>query len=173
MSNTVDPKRVQDLVRLLQDMTAGYEQLAELVQGKIDAMKQADIETMRRAAAQERELAEKLNAKEGLRRQVVDAIGEQLGLAPRSARVMTMSQLGSKLARAQRSALAEVGLKLRDTVARVAKVNRVAGVIGRGIHGHLDADFQSITTTDEPPVGYSGDGGLVGSGDNRLFDAVG
>lgn len=173
MSKTADPKRVQDLIRLLEDMTAGYEQLAEFVQGKIDAMRQADIETMRFSAGQERELAETLNAKEGLRRQVVDAIGEQLGLAPKTARVMTMSQLGARLARAQRSALTEVSLKLRDTMARVAKVNRVAGVIGRGILGHLDAVFQSITATVEPPVGYAGDGGLVGFGDNRLFDAVG
>ena len=45
MSKTVDPKRVQDLVLLLQDMTAGYEQLAELVQEY--ASRLADVPRLR------------------------------------------------------------------------------------------------------------------------------
>lgn len=173
MARTVEPKRLADLNRLLGSLRKMQGQLLTLVQAKIDAMKRADIPTMRELSERERALARRLQEREGLRFQLMDAIGKELGLPAQKVRALPVSQLASRLPQQQQASLLDAAEKLRNVMSRVAQANRVAGAISREIVGHLKWVFASVKPQDEKPTGYSGDGALVAATDNRIFNAIG
>ena len=173
MRRHVEPKYLRDLLRLLDGLQRLHGQLLTLIRSKIDAMRRAEISAMRELSEQEQTLARRLEEREGLRRQLMDAIGEQLGLPPRAARALSVSQLASRLPEGQRADLLDTAGKLREAVAKVAQANRVAGAISREILTHLKWVFASVRPADVRPVGYSGDGEAVGTLDARIFETVG
>jgi hypothetical protein len=103
----------------------------------------------------------------------MDAIGAQMGLPSRQARTMTASQLADRLAKPQGEELLAVVGRLRETMAQVARVNRVAGAVSCGILGHLKAIFDSVTALAGKPQGYSGTGRAIGVCGARLIETVG
>ena len=109
-------------MRLMAEMETAYLALAETVQAKITAMRRADRDGMRRQAEREQELVAQLSGREGLRRQLMDAIGKELGMSSTAARLMTATQLAARLPERSRAALQERVCGLREAAARVAKV---------------------------------------------------
>lgn len=169
----IDTKRINNLVRLLEEIAGAYHELGGLVQKKTDAMKRADLPGMRSAMVEEQGLVRRLNECEGLRRQMMDAIGQRLGLPSKLARTVSASQLAIHLPEPEGQRLLAVAERLKETMARVARINRVAAGISREILGHLKAVFSAVTSVGEEPVGYSGTGAPVGVGEARLIEAVG
>ncbi|MGB2986517.1 MAG: flagellar protein FlgN [Phycisphaerae bacterium] len=173
MTKAIEPKRLQDLLRLFSSLRKLQEHLLALVQSKIDAMRRADIPAMRELDERERAIAKRLHQREGLRRQLMDAIGEEMGLPPQTARALTVSQLASRLPGPQRPGLLNAAEKLREAASKATQVNRVAGVISREILNHLKWVFASVKPADGEPVGYAGDGALVAPAETRIFETVG
>ncbi|MFQ5412876.1 MAG: flagellar export chaperone FlgN [Phycisphaerae bacterium] len=171
-TSTLD-RRVRDLVMLLTDLTELHEGLFTIIESKTGAMRAADLNGMRAAAVQERALAKRIQDREGLRRQLMDRIGDVLAMAPGQARTMTTTQLLSRVPTAQRQALSDAVAALREAVVNVARVNRVAAGIARGVLGHFRSVFASVTAGEERPTGYSQSGGVVATPDRQIFNAVG
>ncbi len=173
MTRGVVPKRLRDLVKLLGSLQRLQGQLLILIQSKIDAMKRADIPAMRDLNDQEQTVVKQLQERDGFRRQLMDAIGEELGLPPRSARALSVSQLASRLPEPARTNLLDAAGRLRGAVSQVAQANRVAGAVSREILNHLKWVFASVRPAEGKPVGYSGQGVPVGPCDTRILETVG
>lgn len=173
MTRGMVPKRLRDLVKLLGSLQRLQGQLLILIQSKIDAMKRADIPAMRDLNDQEQTVVKQLQERDGFRRQLMDAIGEELGLPSRSARALSVSQLASRLPEPARTNLLDAAGRLHRAVSQVAQTNRVAGAVSREILNHLKWVFASVRPAEEKPVGYSGQGVPVGPCDTRILETVG
>ncbi len=172
-TRTTGSTRLGDLVKLLNQIQTLYEELLALIGKKIQAMKRADLEAMRTSQASEQELTRRLHEREGLRRQLMDAIGLELGLPAPAGRTLKVSQLAARIGEAERVPLSATVDRLRSTIAKVAQANRVAGVISREIVNHLRWVFAAVQPRGETPAGYSGAGVPVCGPRPRLFEAVG
>ena len=173
MTKTIEANRLRDLLRLLDTLATMNAQLFTLIGSKIDAMKRADLHAMRECGERERDMVQQMQEREGLRRQLMDAIGEVLGLSSRSARALSVTQLASRLVDPQRAALTEAADRVRKAVFKVTQANRVAGVVSREILHHLKWIFASVRPRDEKPAGYAGDGVMVSNCGTPMFETVG
>lgn len=173
MKQEIDPKRLRDLVTLLDGLHRSHEQLLALVRSKINAMRLADVSAMRDLAEQEQTLAKRVEQREGLRRQLMDKIGEQCGLSSQASRALSVSQIASRLCDPDRTALQQAAQKLRSIVTKLAQANRVAGAISREVLTHLEWVFASVRPAGGRALAYSGSGAPVAANDTRIFETVG
>ena len=173
MRLTIEPRRLSDLIRLLGQLEQLHSELTVLVQAKIEAMKRADMKTLQEHSEREQQLVKRIQEREGLRRQLMDVIGEQLGFPPRSARLMTVSQLASRVPEDQGKAILESADGLRAAVSNVARVNRIAGIVATELMGHLRQVFAAVAPRDEKGAAYTGDGAMVARKEKRIFETIG
>jgi FlgN protein len=165
--------RVRDLVRLLDQMASLYGQMFTFIDEKLAAMRRSDDVAMTSASGKEQLLADRLAEREGLRKQLMDAVGEEIGLASKSGRRLTVSQLANRLTGADKAALLASADRLRQQVAKVSQANRVAGVVAREVVNHLRWIFAAVRPGDEKPTGYSKSGVVMSQSAGPMFDAVG
>ena len=173
MKKAIAPNRFNELLKLFGGLETLHDRLLKLIQAKIDAMKQADVVRISELTGQEQEVARRIHEREGFRRQLIDAIGEQLGLPPRAARVLSVSQLAARLPEPQHSKLLSAADGLRTRMTRVAAANRVAGAVAREIVSHLKWIFAAVRPAGDGTDGYSGKGVLLPVAETRVFDTVG
>jgi len=173
MSGTVDAKRVRDLMRLFETLKVLHEQLLTLMDSKLDAMKRADVAAMCLCGEQEQAILKRLHEREGFRAQLMDVIGEELGMNSRTARAVAVSQLAPRLAEPERTELLASADQLRAMVLRVRQANRVVGVVSREILNHLRWVFAAVRPKDEKPTCYSDEGVLVSPTGMAIFETVG
>lgn len=160
----------RDLVRLLEELTELHTELLSAVEGQVEAMSRADREDMRVAGQRTQSLTQRISVQEGLRRQLMDAIGMELGLASGLGRSLTAGQLAERIAE---PALEAAAKRLGEVVGRVARANRVSASVVGGVLGHLKEVFASITRDCREGTGYAGDGASVSAGELRILEAVG
>jgi|GEM_PF-1066997 len=165
--------KVRDLVRLLDQMRSLYAQMFAVIDEKLMAMRRSDVDAMAHAAAKERVLADRLSEREGFRKQLMDAVGDEIGLTGRSGRRLTVSQLANRLEDHHRAGLLAAADRLRKEVSKVAQANRVAGVVAREVVNHLQWVFAAVRPGEEEPSEYSKSGAVVSRSAGPLFDAVG
>jgi len=166
-------KRLNDLVRLFGALEDLQHRLVTLIQSKIDAIRKADMHTMRELFDKERDIIQHIQEREGLRCQLMDEIGKDLGLASQASRALPASQLAARLPESQRSILLDAAAKLGKAVGQVARVNRVVGRISGDVLQHLQWVFASVIPRDGKLNGYLGNGEAVTAGNQRIFEAVG
>jgi len=165
--------RLRDLVKLLGDLHGLHQELLQAVRGKTDAMRRGEIVRIQQCADIERSLVVRIQEREGLRSQLMELIGNDLGLSARSARVISASQLAKRVDEPYRERITEAAGDLKSTMAQLARENRVAGLIARDVLGHLRGIFESIGASVRRPVGYGADGALVAGADRQIIEAVG
>ncbi len=173
MTTRTEPKRLSDLLKLLEQLRLLQVKLLETVWAKVDAMKRADIAAMREQGLREERMAKELQSHEGVRRRILDRIGEELGMQPGSARALTLSQLASRVGQPHRETLLAAGQALRGLAAQVAQANRVAGVVAREVVNHLSWVFMSVRPKGDGCVGYTHGDAVASVADSRIFEAVG
>jgi hypothetical protein len=173
MNKVSKPTRLGDVLKLFDAMRRLYEQLVGLIQSKIDAMRRADVETMRQLTEQEQSVVTRLHEREGFCRQLLDALGEEIGLPPRAGRALSVSQLASHLPPSEQTGLLHASSRLREVVFKATRANRVAGVVSRELLNHAKWILGSVRPAGATPVGYSGDGALVAPVNTRIFETVG
>lgn len=166
-------RRTRDLVRLLEELKTLQERLLKLVEARIDAMKRADMSALRELTEHEEALTRRIRERDGLRRQVADAVAEETGCPPRSGRDMTVAQLAARVGEPARTLLLDAVADLRKIVLRVVRANRIASVVARELINHVSWVFASVRPAGGKLVGYSGEGAVVGSSEMRLFETVG
>ena len=166
-------KRLHDLMVLLRDIGALHRDLLQKVRDKAEAMRQGDVQAIQTCTRAEHNLVVRIQQREGLRRQLMDMIGKDLGLPAGQARTLSASKLARKLDEPHRTRVTELADQLRVCMTQLAKENRVSGTIARGVLVHLQGIFQSIGASVSSPVGYGADGSVVSGSDQRIIEALG
>jgi len=165
--------RVADLARLVVGMAEVNEQLASVLDGKIDAMRRANVEEMGGCEQREGKLVETLRERDGLRKQMMDAIGTELGLPAKAGRTLTLSQLGLRMNAGERATLSNAADRLRSAVIGARQVERVAAAVSREVLHHLQWVFAAVKPRDDRAGVYSNDGALVRGGGSAMVELVG
>ena len=173
MTRAIETKRLQDLVTVLGQLERLHEELAGLVRAKVDAMRRADMPALREHTELEQALVNRIQQREGLRRQLMDVIGEGLGLPARSARRLTVSQLVSRVPDRQREEILGAAEKLRAAVSRVARANHLAGAIACALVEHLRRVFAAVRPKCECGTAYTDEGAAVAQVGDRILEAIG
>lgn len=165
--------RIADLTRLLDTLRIQQQQLLDCIESKLDAVRRADVPAMQRLHRLEARLVKQLRECEGLRRQMMDAIGRALGWPVGAGRTLHVSKLASRAQGPDRAPLLDAAKALRDVVFRVQRANRVVGAVSRNLVDHLGAVFASVAPKADEPTGYSGSGAVVRHTGTLVFEAVG
>jgi hypothetical protein len=118
-------------------------------------------------------LPQRIRERDGLRCQLMDGVGEQLGLPPRTARSTRLSQLALRMPDSDRTVVMNAAGRLRSVVTRVAQANRIAGAASRELLNHLHWVFAAVKPRDGQPSAYSGAGAMVAASGTYFVDAVG
>lgn len=172
-ATTKERSRLADLFRLMDALASLHAELERAIVAKIEAMRRADVVCLQYAAKREQAVVERVREREGLRKQLMDAVGVELGLPAGQGRKLTISKLASKLTESSRVALWRHADTLRRSVASAAQANRVAAVATRDLLHHLQWVFAAIRPAGAPPMTYSRRGTMVPSGGTMLLETVG
>jgi hypothetical protein len=173
MTQEIEGKRLKDLVTVLGQLEQLHKELAALVRAKVDAMRRADVPALREHTESEQSLVNRIQQREGMRRQLMDVIGGGLGLPARSGRKLTVSQLVARVPDKQREDILAAAERLRAAVCGVAQANHLAGTIAGGLVDHLRRVFAAVKPKGERGTAYTGDGVAVAHGGDRIFEVVG
>lgn len=164
---------ITELIRLLDALRLQQQQLLDCIESKLDAVRQADVPALQELHRKEAALVSRLRERDGLRRQLMDRIGCELGWPVGAGRGLHISKLASRVTEPERAQLLDAAKELRDVAFAVQRANRVVGTVSRELLNHLGSVFASVVPKDASPAGYSGDGAVVCRSDLRLFEAVG
>ena len=118
---------LRELIALLGRITTTNEALLLRINEKIDAVKRADIESLRLATLAEQRLVQEIEDHNGIRRPLMDRVGVALGFGPGVGRTMTVSQILERLPEKSASALTDAATRLREVMVQVTQANRAAG----------------------------------------------
>ena len=173
MVRNVTCKNATDLMQLLDGLCELQVRLIELVRTKMESMRDADVQKLRELCIAERALAKELQTRDGLRRELISAIGQEMGLSKTKAHGLTVSRIAASLPDSAGNQLLSVANRLGGFVAQAAQANRAAGTVSHELLNHLRWVFASVAPKDEQAAGYSGAGTPSGPSTNRLFDAFG
>lgn len=158
---------------VFEQLTSLHEELAGVIERKIDAVRRNDFQAVRDAGACEQALVTRIQEREGLRRQLVDAIGDQAGWPAGAARRLSAAQFSERLDESQRAPLSQRVEALRSGVAQVSRMNRVASAVCRNVLTHMKWVFAAIRPADGGASGYTGAGTPATRISTQLIDAVG
>ena len=169
----VDKKRALALVELLRKLAEAHDELLEIVERKIAAMRTADTQRLTDIMRTEHTVIARIQEHEGLRRQLTENIARSYGISPAVARRLSAEQLAAKLGPEAATRIDVQTRRLRGLVGAIAKRNHVAQRISQGILRHMKHVFAAMTGEGSQRAVYAGDGEIsVGAGET-IFDTVG
>jgi len=173
MTTAISSRRLTDLLRLLAVLETLHQRLAKVLAAKLQAVRDADMHAAASLAPEEQAVASRIQEQDGLRRQLMDVIGVELGLPARAGRTLTISQLSSKVRDDQCVLLGKAADRLMREASRVASASRVLGQTCRGVLHHLEWVSASLRPRQDKPQGYSGAGRPVAPCDAKVFETIG
>ncbi|MCH8052584.1 MAG: flagellar export chaperone FlgN [Planctomycetes bacterium] len=165
--------RLRDLGNLLIELTGLHEELLEVLQRKLVAMRQNGVDTIHECVAREGELAGRIADREGLRRRLMVLIGRDLGIDEEEARRLSIRRLASRVDEQQKLKLLVAGERLSALLKEITKVNAVVGEFAGRMLEHYRAVFGQITQGIVQPPVYVRDGDRPQSVAAQVIDAVG
>ncbi len=165
--------RLRDLDNLLNEVTGLHEELLEVLQRKLVAMRQNGVDTIHECVAREGELASRIADREGLRRRLMVLIGRDLGVDEDEARRLSIRRLASRVDEQQKLKLLVAGERLTALLKEIAKVNAVVGDFAGRMLEHYRAVFGQITQGIVQPPVYARGGDRPQSVAAQVIDAVG
>ncbi len=165
--------RLRDLDNLLNELTGLHEQLLEVLQRKLVAMRQNGVDTIHECVAREGELASRITDREGLRRRLTVLIGRDLGIDENEARSLSIRRLASRVDERQKLKLLVAGERLSALLKEIAKVNAVVGEFAGRMLEHYRAVFGQITQGIVQPPVYARDRDRAQPVEAQVIDAVG
>lgn len=173
MAGAVNEQRVGQVVAVLAELRRLHDDLGVVVQRKLQAMRTADTDGLRSAVAREEFLTQKIREQDGLRKQILQLIGEQIGMPAAKARAMTVRELAGRVSEPARSRLLALGAALRETVQETAESNRVAAIVSQEMLKHFRRVFQMMAEANRTPGAYSRTGRAESKNGMSVFEAVG
>lgn len=137
------PQRLRDLHRLLSELVDLHDQLLEVMQHKLQRMRESDVAGMQTCIDLEANLIHRIQQRDGLRRQLTAVITRELSLdesSPISAR-----QLADELESPADVKLRAVCDQLAVRLQQIAKVNSMVKDFARQMLEHLRMVFEAAT----------------------------
>ncbi len=165
--------RLRDLENLLNDLVGSHEELLELLQRKLVAMRQNGVDTIHECVAREGELVSRIADRESLRRRLMVLIGCDLGIDEEEAARLSIRRLASRVDEQQKLKLLVAGERLSALLKEIAKVNAVVGEFAGRMLEHYRAVFGQITQGIVQPPVYARGGDRPQSVEAQVIDAVG
>ena len=165
-------RRADDLARLLDRLAGLHEQMLSVIERRLDAIRAADLDATCACNDEQEVLARRIHEREGMRKQLMDAIGVELGLGAKEGRALTVSQLVRNLPDCLGEQLQTARDRLRGVMGRVAHANRVSGAVSRELASHLRFVFAAVRPASGKSGHYSPNGITknVGAG---VFETIG
>lgn len=173
MSNEAVRELGQALIDALLGLETLHQDLVEVIDAKIEHMRQANVVGMNTCVAQERDLVRRIGEQEGRRRVTVERLGRAFGMASSQAKRLTATQLAQRMPEDRGDLLMSVASRLKVLTDKATRRNHVAGALGRGVLNHMDGILSSMTTAQQSAGAYSAGGRSVAQSPQRLFETVG
>lgn len=164
---------VRDLVRLLQDLRELYDEAGAHMAAKLEAIRRGDSEQIHSITSREMLLAGRAVEREGLRRQIVERIGEILGLDAQSVRTMRLSELAEHLGEPRRSRLLTASTGLRAKLEEVERLRGISAMVTTEMLRHLGEVLMVMRSGGREPDVYSRRGRQETPRMANVFEAVG
>lgn len=172
MTSSHGNPRIRDLASLLEGLRALYEQLSELTTARMTALRKADLAALGECEEKQGSLTRRIEERLGLRRQMMERLGPELGVGARDARAMSLSNLLARVPHEERGRLANIADALRKAVFNVAQANRRLGAASRELLHHVQWVLSSVRPKDESPDAYSRSGTRQTAGGACLVEAT-
>lgn len=164
---------INDVVRLMRELTERHQELLTVIEMKADAMKRADRATLADCQEKQKALLARIDERCGFRRQLMDKLGALINLPSRTARAMTVSQVCSRLPKGSGNELRKSADELKQVLLAVSKANNLARSIAEPLCEHLGVVLTSITAPDSEQADYAADGAKKTPSEAVIFEAVG
>jgi|CXWL01.1.fsa_nt_gi hypothetical protein len=148
-------QHLRELVRSFDALRGMHEQLFAVLEGKIEAMRTANVPALQNASQDEYALLQSLREKENRRASLMQALARECGMSAKAARTATVSQITPLMPDIERELLLNAASRLQWIVARTAQANRIAATIARQVTHHMKFVFSAIRPARTAPVGYT------------------
>ncbi len=165
--------RLEDLLIVMERLADLYEALKAALSEKLVHMRRSDHAAIQLCVEKEERLVVTINQQEGLRKQVMEHVGRTFGLSASASRGMGVRELSQRVAEPYKTRIDVVADRLRDVVEEVKTLNGFIARVSAEVLSHLREVFSAMTTTVQPPQGYSPTGHTVDVAPRELFEAVG
>lgn len=164
--------RLRDLSELLMGFVRLHEELIEIIQRKLLAMRKSDLDAIQECVDREGELTRKISDREGLRKRLMALICCDLGIGEEESATMPLSQLANHVDHKSSLKLRVAGDRLSAILREIAKVNIVITLFGRRMLEHYRDVFAQITQgLNESPV-YARTARQAGTFEGQVFEAT-
>jgi len=165
--------RVGDLVVLLGDLKEVHEELLAVIQQKLAAMRRADTEALNSCLAREQFLTDRIRQREGLRQQLVQLIGRELGLSSEQVQGLSLRELAERVDEPRRGQLLALSACIRETLGAIDAANRVAALVTGEMLKHYRQVYSAMARSGPSMGTYSSRGQLAADRPAQVFEAVG
>ena len=158
------------LVTALQNELQCQQQLAVLLENKLDAMRRYDVRRLEGLAEAEKQLLEKMQVVAVKRRHAAETLTKQL--LGQLGRPATAKELAAASDEPVRSQLFSLSGLLAQECEKVQRLNRINDIASRKMLGHVDQVFRVIAKTEHDVGLYSRSGRRPTLEQNRIFDTT-
>ena len=162
---------VQQLIEAMQNELQGQQNLAVILDNKLDAMRHYDMSRLEALGQSERQVLENLRKNEKNRRLAVSQATRQL-CPQRRGSMVTASELARASAEPDRGRILALTAMLKKVTTNVQSLNRINALASQKILGHFDRIFQLLTQSGRDIGLYGKTGKKSFLEQNRLVDAI-
>jgi len=171
--NRVVESRTGELMVLVGELRALHEELLAVIRQKLTAIRHADIEGLGSCQAREQFLSDRIRQREGLRQQLVQLIGKELGMTAEQTVRLPLSSLAERLTEPRRSQLLALAASTRQVVLAVDHNNKVSALVMGEMLKHFRQVCLAMARTGMSTGTYSSGGRMAPDLPARVFEAVG
>lgn len=164
-------KPVEQLILAMQAEVAVHEELADVLDGKLDALKCRDMSRLESLNGREQELVEVIRVKGQLRETAV----EELVVCYYPQRVgerISARELAQESSEPWRSKLLAMTAMLREIATKVSRLNRINAIAMRKMMGHFDTIFNAIAQCGQDIGLYGRQGKELALEQRSVIDAI-
>jgi hypothetical protein len=172
-SRRIIESRSGELAFLLSDLKKLHEELLAVIQHKLAAMRRADADAINSCLAREQFLVGRIRQQEGLRQQLVQLIGKELGLTPEQAVRLPLKALAERLDEPRRGQLLAQAAGLRETMLGIDRSSKVAAMVTGEMLKHFRQVCLAMARAVQSTGTYSPTGRLNSEAPAGVFEAVG
>jgi hypothetical protein len=157
----------------LGDLKKLHDELLAVIQHKLGAMRNADMETINSCLAREQFLVNRIRQQEGLRQQLVQLIGKELGVAAPPSGAISLPRLVERLDEPRRGQLLSLAAGLRGAMQAIDGCNKVAALVTSEMLKHFRQVCMAIAQAGHSAGTYSQAGRMNSEASVGVFEAVG
>ncbi len=162
---------IEKLIEVMQTDLQLHRDLTQILQQKLDAMRQRDLELLDALATREQQSMENLAAN-AVRRTSAIRDAMKLYMPARTGRLATARELARVVGGAFQSRILAMVSLLMEATGDVQRLNRINQIASKKILGHVDHIFQIIAKAGKDIGLYGRAGKKTLLEQNRLVDAI-